>query len=109
MFVNKNSKRLRMALMVLFFAPVAWSILKNNLSHAGPVQVDIRLNRLADVNVAADKAIAQATAELHNCPAPVKRSEVLGEIRNCAQGENSSATVEVGNKTIVHGKNDAKR
>lgn len=109
MFVNKNSKRHRMVLVFLFFIPVSWSILKNNLSHAGSIQVDIRINRLADVNIAADNAIAQATAELHDCPAPVKRGEVRGEIRNCAQEKNSSATVNIGNKTIVHGKNDAKR
>lgn len=104
MFANKNSQRRRMVSIILFFATLVLSILKSNLSYAGSVQADAGLNRLVNVNVSSVKAIARASTALPECPAPEKLSEVRGEINNCAQGKNSSATVVVGNKIIEHGK-----
>ena len=104
MFVNKTPKRLPQVLMFLLFAWLTWSIFKNNLSLAGQVQTDVKLDRLDAVNITIDKTIAKANAELPDCPVAIKHSEVLGEIRNCAQGKNSSATVKVGEKTMVHEK-----
>ena len=104
MFVNKTWKRLPLVLMFLLFALLTWSIFKNNLSLAGQVQTAVKLDRLDAINITIDKTIAKANAKLPDCPVAIKRSEVLGEIRNCAQGKKSSATVKVGEKTMVQEK-----
>lgn len=109
MFANNFATRFRTVSMSLTITMGAIFIIPNAVSHAGPVKVEISTNRLAEVNVSVDKAIAAATAAMVDCPAPTKSDGVRGEIRNCAQGKNSAATVDVGNKTIVHGNNNEKR
>lgn len=92
MFVKTNWVQL--AILVICTLLIA------NLSSAGPDHTQFAIDAIKMV----DKNSSQSDAKIRACPPSVRSSDVKGGLRNCAHGINAEATVSIGSRTVVHGR-----